>query len=56
MIVCAAGDTHGAFDRLYEDIHAFEVALAEHGRDWSVLGEWPQRRRDPVGPDPAAEI
>jgi hypothetical protein len=27
MIICAAGDNHGAIDRLYSDIHNFENAL-----------------------------
>jgi hypothetical protein len=27
MFICAAGDTHGAIDRLYEDVLAFETVL-----------------------------
>lgn len=27
MILCAAGDIHGAIDRMYEDVLAFEEAL-----------------------------
>jgi len=27
VILCAAGDIHGALDRLYEDVLAFETAL-----------------------------
>jgi len=27
MLICAAGDIHGALDRLYEDVLAFEDTL-----------------------------
>jgi hypothetical protein len=27
VIICAAGDIHGALDRMYEDVLAFEAAL-----------------------------
>jgi hypothetical protein len=27
MFICAAGDIHGAMDRLYDDVLAFEEAL-----------------------------
>ena len=27
MILCAAGDIHGALDRMYEDVLAFEATL-----------------------------
>jgi hypothetical protein len=27
MFICAAGDIHGAMDRLYEDVLAFEESL-----------------------------
>lgn len=64
MIVCAAGDTHGAFDWLYEDVLAFEVALNVHFA-WILhvgdLGVWPDperidratRRHDGAGDFPA---
>lgn len=28
MIICVAGDIHGAMNRMYEDVLAFEEALA----------------------------
>jgi hypothetical protein len=31
MLICAAGDIHGAMDRLYEDVLGFEAALAAPG-------------------------
>jgi len=27
MFICAAGDIHGAMDRLYDDVLAFEASL-----------------------------
>jgi hypothetical protein len=27
MLICAAGDSHGAMDRLYQNVSAFEVLL-----------------------------
>jgi len=27
MLICAAGDIHGAMNRLFEDVLAFEAAL-----------------------------
>jgi hypothetical protein len=27
MFICAAGDIHGAMDRLYDDVFAFEALL-----------------------------
>ena len=27
MLICAAGDIHGAMDRLYQDVFAFEASL-----------------------------
>jgi len=29
MFICAAGDIHGAMDRLYDDVLAFEASLAK---------------------------
>lgn len=48
MIVCAAGDIHGAVDRLYADLLAFEAAL---GRPFAWVlyvgdfGIWPEASR-----------
>jgi predicted phosphohydrolase len=48
MIICAAGDIHGALDRLYEDVLAFEVALGVRF-DWVLhvgdFGVWPDPNR-----------
>jgi hypothetical protein len=30
MPICAAGDIHGAMDRLYQNVSAFEAKLVEH--------------------------
>jgi len=30
MLICAAGVIHGAVDRLYQDVFAFEVSLGVH--------------------------
>jgi len=30
VIVCAAGDIHGAIDRLYQEVLAFEESLGAH--------------------------
>lgn len=47
MILCAAGDIHGALDRLYDDVLAFEAALG-------VRFEWVLHVGDfGVWPDPA---
>jgi predicted phosphodiesterase len=44
VIICAAGDIHGAMDRLYEDVLAFEISLLLRF-DWVLhvgdFGVWP---------------
>src|SRR5689334_1955822 len=30
MFICAAGDIHGAIDRMYDDVLAFEASLGSH--------------------------
>ncbi len=64
MILCAAGDTHGALDRLYDDVLAFEAAL-EVRFEWILhvgdCGVWPDpdrvdratRQHDGAGDFPA---
>lgn len=53
MLICAAGDIHGAMDRLYDDILAFEESLGVHF-DYVLhvgdFGVWP----DPTRVDKAA--
>ncbi len=48
MILCAAGDIHGALDRFYDDILAFEAALAVRFA-WVLhvgdFGVWPDADR-----------
>ena len=48
MLVCAAGDIHGALDRLYDDILDFEVALGVRF-EWVLhvgdIGVWPDINR-----------
>lgn len=48
MIICAAGDIHGALDRMYDDILAFEEALGVRF-EWVLhvgdLGVWPDPSR-----------
>ena len=48
MILCAAGDIHGAMDRMYEDILAFEAALGVRF-EWVLhvgdFGVWPDPNR-----------
>lgn len=48
MILCAAGDIHGALDRFYEDVLAFETALAVRFA-WVLhvgdFGVWPDPAR-----------
>src|SRR5690606_21740791 len=48
MIICAAGDIHGALDRLYEDVLAFEGTLGVRF-DWVLhvgdFGVWPDEVR-----------
>jgi hypothetical protein len=48
MLLCAAGDSHGAIDRLYADVLAFEGALGrsfDHVLHVGDLGVWPDPRR-----------
>jgi hypothetical protein len=48
MFICAAGDIHGALDRLYEDVFAFEALLGIrfdyvlHVGDFDI---WPDANR-----------
>lgn len=48
MILCAAGDIHGALDQLYADVLALEQALAVRF-DWVLhvgdFGVWPDPAR-----------
>jgi hypothetical protein len=48
VIICAAGDSHGALDRLFAGIVAFEQSLAV-SFDWVLhvgdLGIWPDPNR-----------
>ncbi len=41
MNSCAAGHTHGAIDRMYEDIMTSESAIEPRGRHYTIIGEWP---------------
>ena len=44
VLICAAGDSHGAIGRLYDDVLAFEAALSTRF-DWVLhvgdFGIWP---------------
>lgn len=63
MVVCAAGDTHGAIDRLYQEVLAFEESLGVRFA-WLLhvgdFGAWPDlgrvdgatRRHDGAGDFP----
>src|SRR5256885_13258944 len=48
MILCAAGDIHGALDRMYEDVRAFEATLGVRF-EWVLhvgdFGIWPDPDR-----------
>jgi predicted phosphodiesterase len=48
MLICAAGDIHGAMDRMYEDVLAFETALGVRF-EWVLhvgdFGVWPDANR-----------
>jgi Calcineurin-like phosphoesterase len=48
MLLCAAGDIHGAIDRMYDDVLAFEVALGIRFA-WILhvgdFGVWPDPKR-----------
>ena len=44
MLICAAGDIHGAMDRLYSDVFAFETSLGvrfDHVLQVGDFGIWP---------------
>ena len=57
MILCAAGDIHGALDRMYEEVLAFEVELGVRF-EWVLhvgdLGVWPDPERIDIEPDQVA--
>jgi predicted phosphodiesterase len=64
MLICAAGDIHGAMDRLYQDVFAFEASLGarfDYVLHVGDFGIWPDpnridkatRRHDGVGDFPA---
>lgn len=48
MLLCSAGDIHGAIDRLYNDVLAFENAIGERF-EWVLhvgdFGVWPDADR-----------
>jgi len=48
VLICAAGDIHGAMDRMYEDVLAFEAALGVRF-EWVLhvgeFGVWPDANR-----------
>ena len=43
VLICAAGDIHGALERLYDDVLAFEAALSARF-DWRKL-HWVEQSR-----------
>jgi hypothetical protein len=48
MLICAAGDIHGAMDRLYQDILAFEASLSirfDYVLHVGDFGVWPDPSR-----------
>ena len=48
MFICAAGDIHGAMDRLYQDVFAFEASLGvrfDHVLHVGDFGIWPDPSR-----------
>jgi predicted phosphodiesterase len=48
MFICAAGDIHGALDRLYEDVFAFETLLGirfDYVLHVGDFGIWPDANR-----------
>jgi predicted phosphodiesterase len=64
MLICVAGDIHGAMDRLYQDVLAFEASLAirfDYVLHVGDFGVWPDpsrvdkatRRHDGAGDFPA---
>ena len=47
MLICAAGDIHGALDRMYEDVLAFEATLGicfEWVLHVGDFGVWPDAK------------
>lgn len=48
MLICAAGDIHGAMDRMYDDVLTFEAALGVRF-EWVLhvgdFGVWPDPNR-----------
>jgi hypothetical protein len=48
MVICAAGDIHGAMDRMYQDVLAFEAKLGVRF-EWLLhvgdFGVWPDPNR-----------
>jgi hypothetical protein len=48
MIICVAGDIHGAMDRLYQDVLAFEASLGirfDYLLQVGDFGVWPDPSR-----------
>jgi predicted phosphodiesterase len=48
VLICAAGDIHGAMDRLYQDVSAFEASLGirfDHVLHVGDFGVWPDPNR-----------
>lgn len=48
MFICAAGDIHGAMDRLYDDVSAFEALLGirfDYVLHVGDFGIWPDASR-----------
>src|SRR5216683_7233148 len=48
MLICAAGDIHGAMDRLYQDVFAFEASLGvrfDYVLHVGDFGIWPDPSR-----------
>jgi predicted phosphodiesterase len=48
MLICAAGDIHGAMDRLYQDVFAFEASLGvrfDYVLHVGDFGVWPDPSR-----------
>lgn len=48
MLICAAGDIHGAMDRLYQDVFAFEASLGvcfDYVLRVGDFGIWPDPNR-----------
>jgi Calcineurin-like phosphoesterase len=48
VLICAAGDIHGAMDRLYQDVSVFEASLGvcfDHVLHVGDFGIWPDPNR-----------